>query len=100
MHGHVGAFAELIRLAPRNVHDDALAMPRDVLDIERDELRASKRSRKSDEQQRSIAHAKQTHRQRFDHRAKIRRRQRRLRSRSRASTRSNPRENITHSGIV
>src|SRR4051812_38821767 len=35
MHRHVGTFAELIRLAPRDVDDDALAMPCDVRNIER-----------------------------------------------------------------
>jgi hypothetical protein len=100
MHGHVGTFAKLIRLAPRDVHDDALAMPRDVIDFERHEFRASECSSEAHEQERSITHAEQSRRQRFDHRTKIRRRERCLRSRSRASTRSNPRKNITHRGIV
>jgi len=60
MHRHVGSCAELIRLAPCNVHDDALAMPRDVRHIERHELGASKRCGKPHGQQRSIARIKQT----------------------------------------
>ncbi len=60
MHRHVGAFASLIRLAPPHMHDDALAMPRDVRDIERHQLRTAKRSREAHEQQRSITQTEQS----------------------------------------
>ena len=74
MHRHVGTFAELIRFASRNVHDDAFAMPLDVIHVERHELRASKCRGKPHEQERSISRTKQARWKRFKHHAQVTRR--------------------------